>query len=447
MKRIYLDSAATTMLSGEVLQEMRPYMTSIYGNSNSLHSFGREAVAGVDKARDTIANYIGAKSNEVFFTSGGTEANNWAIRGVAHANIKKGKHIITSSIEHHSVLDTCKQLEKEGFEVTYLPVDDTGLVSLSDVLHEIRPTTTLVSIMAVNNEVGTIQNIRAISETVKFYGAYFHVDAVQALGSMPINVDNLGVDLMTISAHKIHGPKGAGALYIRNGVKIDKFMLGGEQEMNRRGGTVNVPAVVGFGKAVELNARDLAFKDKKLFELSTYFTNKIQYEIEGVKINGNPRQKSNAIVSVTFDGVEGENLIALLDMQGIAVSTGSACASGSLEKSHVLVAMGMTDEEVAGTIRFSFDIDITKSDIDTVVRVLCECVEKLRKNSPIKSRKKSVVTEEISVDSQKEMTKKTTETKPVDTTQKETKKKTEKTVEKESKKETVKASKSKKKER
>lgn len=388
MKRIYLDNAATTSLSGEVLQEMMPYFTNIYGNSNSLHSFGREAVSAVDTARDRVASAIGANSNEVIFTSGGTEANNWALRGVAYANIKKGKHIITSQIEHHSILDTCKQLEKEGFTVTYLPVDSTGLVSVSDLLHELKSTTTIVSIMAVNNEIGTIQNIKAISEIVKFYGAYFHIDAVQALGSMNINVDELGVDLLSISAHKIHGPKGVGALYIRNGVKINKFILGGEQEMNRRGGTVNVPAVVGFGKACELNSRDLAFKDKKLFELSTYFINKIKYEIPNITINGNEYQKVNSIVSVTFEGIEGENLLTILDMKGIAVSTGSACASGSLEKSHVLSAIGLDNNSVRGTIRFSFDINITKDDIDFVVRTLCDEVETLRKNSPIKLKKK-----------------------------------------------------------
>jgi cysteine desulfurase len=388
MRKVYLDNAATTLLSGEVLQEMMPYFTDTYGNSSSLHSFGREAVAGVDNARDIVAKSISASSNEIYFTSGGTEANNWAIRGIAYANKNKGKHIITSSIEHHSIIDSCKQLEKEGFEVTYLPVDETGLVSITELLHELRPTTTLVSIMAVNNEVGTIQNLKAISEIVKFYGAYFHVDAVQALGSININVEDMGIDLLSISAHKIHGPKGVGALYVRKGVNIDPFMIGGEQEHKKRGGTVNVPAVVGFGKACEINARDFDFRDKKLFELTSYFISKVEYEISDIRINGNKNQKANGIVSVSFLGVEGENLIMLLDLNGIAVSTGSACASGSLEKSHVLVAMGLTDEEIRGTVRFSFDINITRDDIDYVVRTLCDNVERLRRTSPVKSKKK-----------------------------------------------------------
>jgi len=388
MKRIYLDNAATTMLSGEVLQAMMPYFTDVYGNSSSLHSYGREAVSAVDNARDIIARTINAKSNEIYFTSGGTEANNWALRGIASANVKKGNHIIVSQIEHHSIIDICKQLAKEGFEITYLPVDASGLVSISELLHEIRPTTILVSVMAVNNEVGTIQNIRAISEIVKFYNVNFHVDAVQGLGVMPLDVEALGIDLMSLSAHKIHGPKGAGALYVRNGVNINPFMIGGEQERSKRGGTQNVPAIVGFGKACEINQRDFEFRDKKMFELSTYFISKIEYEIPDIKINGHVHQKANGIVSVSFRGVEGENLIMMLDMQGIAVSTGSACASGSLEKSHVLTAMGLTNEEIRGTVRFSFDINITRDDIDYVVRVLSELVAKLRKTSPVKAKAK-----------------------------------------------------------
>ena len=386
MKRVYLDNAATTMLSGEVLQEMMPYFTEIYGNSSSLHSFGREAVSGVDKARDLVADSIGAKSGEIYFTSGGTEANNWAIRGVAYANINKGKHIITTQIEHHSIIEACKQLEKEGFEVTYLPVDSTGLVSVSELLHTIRKDTTLVSVMAINNEIGTIQNIKAISEIVKFYGAHFHVDAVQALSSIKIDVNDMGIDLLSISAHKIHGPKGAGALYVRKGVKINQLLVGGEQEKKKRGGTVNVPAVVGFGKACELNKRDFDFRDRKLFELSSYFISKVEYEIPGITINGNKSQKANSIVSISFDNIEGENLIMMLDLKGIAVSTGSACASGSLEKSHVLEAIGLTNEQIRGTVRFSFDIGITKDDIDYVVRTLCDEVTRLRKVSPVKKK-------------------------------------------------------------
>ncbi len=388
MKKVYLDNAATTILNGEVLQEMMPYFTDIYGNSSSLHSFGREAVAGVDKARDLVADSIGAKNSEIYFTSGGTEANNWAIRGVAYANIKKGKHIITTQIEHHSIIEACKQLEKEGFEVTYLPVDSTGLVSVSELLHTIRKDTTLVSVMAINNEIGTIQNIKAISEIVKFYGAYFHVDAVQAMSSIKIDVNDMGIDLLSISAHKIHGPKGAGALFVRKGVKINQLLVGGEQEKKKRGGTVNVPAVVGFGKACELNKRDFDFRDRKIYELASYFISKVEYEIPGIKINGNANQKANGIVSISFDDIEGENLIMMLDLKGIAVSTGSACASGSLEKSHVLEAIGLTNAQIRGTVRFSFDINISKDDIDYVVRTLYDEVTRLRKVSPVKNRKK-----------------------------------------------------------
>lgn len=390
-RNVYLDNAATTTVSGEVLNAMMPYYTSIYGNSNSLHSFGREAVAGIDAARDIICNAINAEKNEVFFTSGGTEANNWAVMGVAYANRKRGMHIITSQIEHHSVLDACKRLEQEGFEVSYLPVDENGLVSITDLLHEIKSTTVLVSIMAVNNEVGTIQNIRTIGEIVKFYKAYFHVDAVQALGVMELDVQNMNIDLMSMSAHKIHGPKGMGGLYIKKGTIIDKYMLGGEQEQNKRGGTVNVPAAVGFGKAVEIAKKNMTQNNRKLADLAEYFIKQVEYFIPDIHINANISQKNPAIVNISFDRVDGESLLMLLDMEGVAVSTGSACASGSLLRSHVLAAMGLTKAEINGAIRFSFGTDLTNADIDYTVSVLTKVVEKLRKINPeMKKGKKNV---------------------------------------------------------
>ena len=391
MKRIYLDNAATTPVSGDVLREMMPYFSEVYGNSNSLHSFGRETAKAIDGARDKIAKCINASNKEIFFTCGGTEGDNWAIKGIARANMHRGKHIIVSSIEHHAVLESCKELENEGFKVTYLPVDETGVVSLVDLLHELTPETTLVSVMAVNNEVGTIQNIKAIGDLLKDYKAYFHVDAVQAMSCVHFDVRDMKIDAMTMSSHKIHGPKGVGALYIRVGVPIKKFMSGGEQELNRRGGTVNVPGVVGFAKAMEIAVRDIDLNNKKLEVLTDYFINKLTYAIPEIRINGNLQQKAPGIVNVSFRYIEGESILIRLDLEGVAVSTGSACASGSLEKSHVLKAMGLSHEEINSAIRFSFGVDNTKEEIDYVVEKLAVIVSDLRKMSPlVKRRNKNV---------------------------------------------------------
>ena len=383
-RKVYLDNAATTYVSSEVLAEMLPCFNAIYGNSNSLHSFGREATAIVDRARDRIAHAINAaKSNEIYFTSGGTEADNWAIKGLAHAYSNKGKHIITSQIEHHAVLDACKQLEEEGYEVTYLPVDKTGLVNIVDLIHSIRKDTTLISIMAVNNEVGTIQNIKAIAKIAHDYGVIFHTDAVQAVGAIRLDVQDMEIDAMTISAHKIFGPKGVGCLYLKNGIRIDSLIVGGSQERAKRGGTLNVPAIAGFGKAVEIAVRDIVINQQKLRSIRDYFLRSVEEKIEYVHLNGHPQQKVNGIVNLSFEMVDKESLLMLLDIEGVAVSTGSACTSNSVEPSHVLKAMGIDDVLANGSIRFSFSKNISKSDIDYVVEVLEKVVAKLRSISAL----------------------------------------------------------------
>ena len=381
-KRVYLDSAATTYVTNEVLTEMMPCYNIFFGNSNSIHGFGREAQGIVDRARDRIAKTINAKSEEIYFTSGGTESDNWAIKGIAHAYASKGKHIITSQIEHPAVLESCKALEKEGFEVTYLPVDKFGVVSLAALLHAIRKDTILISIMAVNNEVGTIQNIKAIGKTARENNILFHTDAVQAYGSLKLDVEDMCIDLMSISAHKIYGPKGVGALYVRKGVKIANLVNGGHQERSKRGGTVNVPAVAGFGKAAEINARDMAVNNQRMKSLREYFLRKLTETIPYVIVNGHPHQKVQSILNVSFELIEGEATLLMLDFEGIAVSTGSACTSGALEKSHVLAAMGVEDEIANGAIRFSFSRSTSKADLDYTVEKLAEVVEKLRKISP-----------------------------------------------------------------
>ena len=383
-KRVYLDNAATTYVSGEVLNEMLPCFNAIYGNSSSLHSFGREAQNIVDRARDRIAKAINAeKSNEIYFTGSGTEANNWAIKGLARANRAKGNHIIVSSIEHDSILESCKELEKEGFEVTYLSVDETGVVSLAELLHYIKPETILISVMSVNNEVGTIQNIKAFAKTAHENGIIFHTDAVQAIGALKMDVQDMEIGAMTMSAHKIYGPKGVGALYLKNGIRIENLIDGGNQERGKRGGTTNVPAIAGFGKAIEIAVRDLSVNQQKLKAIRQYFLDKVEEQIPYVHLNGHPHQKIQGTVNLSFELIEGESILMLLDLEGIAVSTGSACTSGSLEPSHVLKAMGVPNELAQGSIRFSFGKATTKSDIDYVVEKLADVVERLRAISPL----------------------------------------------------------------
>lgn len=383
-RKVYLDNASTTFVSSEVMAEMLPCFNAIYGNANSVHSYGRDAASIVDRARDRIAHAVHARSSqEIYFTSGGTEADNWAIRGIAHAYSNKGKHIITSQIEHYAVLDACKVLENEGFEVTYLPVDSNGLVKIVDLLHSIRKDTTLISIMSVNNEVGTIQNIKAIAKIAHDYDIIFHTDAVQALGSIKIDVQDMEIDAMSLSAHKIHGPKGVGCLYLKNGVRIENLIEGGSQERGKRGGTVNVPGVAGFGKAVEIAVRDMSINQQKLRNVREYFIKNVQDRIDYVKVNGHQLQKVNGIVNLSFEMVDKESLLMLLDMEGIAVSAGSACTANSIEQSHVLKAMGLEDEDANGAIRFSFGKNTSKHDIDYTIDVLEKSVAQLRSISAI----------------------------------------------------------------
>lgn len=387
MQRIYLDNASTTNVSSEVLNEMLPVFSQNFGNSNSLHSFGRDAQALVDVARDRIAKAINAERGEIYFTSGGTESNNWAILGLALANRNKGNKVITSQIEHASVLESCKKLEGLGFEVVYLPVDSKGLVSLVDLIDQLDQNTILVSIMSVNNEVGTIQNIKTIAKIVHEKDVIFHTDAVQAVGNFAIDVKDLEVDVMSVSGHKIHAPKGIGALYVKKGIKIENLIVGGEQERGMRGGTLNVPSIVGFGKAFEILKNNYIYDIKKLKTLRDYFASRVMSEIDDVLLNGHPNQRIAGLVNLSFAGVDGEALLFLLDLAGIAVSTGSACSSGSQEPSHVLLAMKVPLSVAKGAVRFSFGKANTKEKIDYVVEKLKESVAKLRAFSTVKVKK------------------------------------------------------------
>ena len=383
MNRVYLDYAATTPTDPRVVEAMRPYFTELYGNPSSLHAFGQEAKSAVEKARGQLAALLGCKTEEIVFTSGGTEADNQALEGVAFANEKKGNHIIVSKIEHHAVTECCEFLKKRGFEITYLPVDKYGLVDPDVVEKAITPKTILVSVMHANNEIGTIEPIAEISKRVKEKGVVFHTDAVQTVGHLPTKVDELGVDLLSLSAHKLYGPKGVGALYIRKGTRVIPFLHGGAQENNRRASTENVPGVVGLGAAAEIAGREMAEEAKRLQPLRDKLIKGLLGKIPEVQLNGHPTERLPNNVNVSVHFIEGESMLLNLDMLGIAASSGSACTSGSLEPSHVLLAIGLPHEIAHGSLRFTFGKNTTEAEIDYVLDNLPQIVEKLRKMSPL----------------------------------------------------------------
>ena len=381
--RIYMDNAATTPLKREVLDAMMPYLTEEYGNASSIYLTGRSAKSALDDARERAAKAIGAKANELYFTSCGSEADNWAIKGAAYAYSSKGKHIISSVIEHHAVLHTLQYLEKQGFEVTYLPVDEYGMISLDDLKNAIREDTTLITIMFANNEIGTIQPIKEIGKIAKEHKILFHTDAVQAVGHIPIDVCELGVDMLSISAHKIYGPKGVGALYLRNGVKLDNFMHGGAQERGRRAGTENVAGIVGFAKALELATKDIDKNIKQLEKLRDMLINGIKENIPYCRLNGHPTKRLCNNVNFSFEFIEGESLLLMLDMKGIAASSGSACTSGSLDPSHVLLAIGLPHAIAHGSLRLSIGDFTNEDEVRVVIDALGPIVQRLRDMSPL----------------------------------------------------------------
>ncbi len=382
-RKVYLDHNATTPVHPEVLEAMLPYYRENFGNASSIHSFGREAKVALDESREKVARFLNADPLEIYFTSGGTESDNLAIKGVAWANRNKGKHIITSKIEHHAVLESCKFLEREGFEVTYLPVDRYGMVDPEELEKNLREDTILVTMMYANNETGAIEPIEELSKIVKEKGVYFHTDAVQAGGKIKIDVNKLGVDLLSLSAHKFYGPKGVGVIYIRRGVRLTPLAHGGHHEKARRAGTENIPGIVGLAKALEIAYGDMEKEEERLKSLTTSFFKKVSEKIPDVFLNGPPQKRIPNTVNLSFKGVEGESIILNLDLKGIAVASGSACTSGSLEPSHVLSAMGVAPDLAQSSLRFSFGRSNTMEDVDYVVEALPEIVSKLRAMSPI----------------------------------------------------------------
>ncbi len=382
-QRIYMDNAATTRVRPEVFEEMKAYFTEEYGNPSSAYTFAGKISQKVEDARELIAKSIGATAREIYFTGGGSESDNWAIKGVADAMKEKGNHIITSKIEHHAVLHTCEFLEKHGFEVTYLDVDENGFVSPEDVKNAIRPETVLISIMFANNEIGTIEPIAEIGKIAHEAGVYFHTDAVQAFGHVPINVDELNIDMLSASGHKLGGPKGIGLLYIRKGVKISNLIHGGAQERGKRGGTTNVAGVMGFAKAVELANKEMEENIAYESKLRDRLIEGIEKEIPYARINGDRKTRLSNNVNACFRFVEGESLLIMLDQKGICASSGSACTSGSLDPSHVLLAIGLPHEIAHGSVRLTLSAETTEEDVDYTIKALKEIVDRLRSMSPL----------------------------------------------------------------
>lgn len=382
-KRIYVDNAATTKVASEVIDAMLPYFAENFGNPSSIYTEGRAAKTAIEKARLQVATAIGADPKEIYFTGSGSEADNWAIRSTATALKNKGNHIITSSVEHHAVLHTCLDLEKQGFEVTYLPVDEYGMVSPDDVKSAIKDTTIMISIMFANNEIGTIMPIAEIGKIAKEAGVIFHTDAVQAVGMVPIDLREMNIDMLSLTGHKFHGPKGCGALYVRKGVKLTSFITGGAQERMRRAGTENVPGIVGLGKAIELATANIEEKQAKLSRLRDYYIKKVLETVPHSRLNGHPTERLAGNANISFEFIEGEGLLLSLDMKGISASSGSACTSGSLDPSHVLLAIGLKHEQAHGSLRVSFGEDNTIEEIDYMTDTIAEIVERLRMMSPL----------------------------------------------------------------
>lgn len=383
MRTIYLDHAATTATRREVVEAMQPYFTDVFGNPSSIYACAQEAKAAVEEARARVAALVGARVGEIVFTSGGTEADNYALKGVAYANENKGNHIITSAIEHHAVIETCEFLGKRGFTITCLPVDEYGLVDPQDVRKAITDKTILISVMHASNEIGTIQPVDEIGKIAREARIYFHSDAVQTVGHIPVNVDELGVDLLTISGHKVYGPKGIGALYVRRGTRLAPLLHGGEQEKRRRAGTENVPGIVGLGKALELAGQEMAAEAKRQTYLRDRLINGLMGSIEHIRLNGHPVRRLPNNVNVSIDFVEGEAMLLNLDLEGICASTGSACSSSSLQPSHVLLALGLPPEQAHCSLRFTLGRENSEQDVQRVLEALPDIVARLRAMSPL----------------------------------------------------------------